>query len=901
MVLTVGLARGQNSKIRYADELFARSEYLKAIDWYEAGLKKNPQGEDRNTKAMQRLVRACLATRKYDKAEYWLGQLNTELGLDPAWYFHYGQVLLTNGKPEEARKWFYAYGAEGGKSSLANGFMELIDELQKRDPLRENISVETLPFNAKYTDFGPQWYQEGLIFTSGRREVRKGVMRRSAETGTPLLDIYYVKEDESWSKPKPLIRSGKHKQHKGPGTFDPEGEVLYLNQSQRQVRWGKKSKGPELGIYTTQAKGKKWTKPQAIPFPDTDADYLHPSVSADGKWLYFAANLPGGAGGFDLYRCAVQSEGYGQPEWLGPSINTPFDELYPFAHGSDRLYFASYGHPGYGGLDLFESRMSGESWSTPVNMGMPLNSRWDDFSLVLDPGRKSGFFASNRTDQNFNDDLFQCWVELEEFEDCPEATLVPLCYKYSEEGTEDELPYQLIYSWSFGDGTSALGAKARHCYETYGDYIVELSVIDSTTGEPIFSQARYQLSIPPPTGPAIQITDETLAAGELHFSAASTTLPGYSLEGYYWDWGSGFQAGGPEEVATFTGPGEHTVKLGIVAFDPLQLEEKRFCVSKTFTLDSEVVEEVVSVPGKDPSIIQFSLVPLKQPEFRIQLGTSAQRVSLEHPVFKGLVNVYEVEDNGVFRYFVGGFSDKDSALVAVQQFRKLGFPKAVAMTFVNSEIQNSQNFRKNWLPEVEPELQPKPDWTVLKWQNIVSRETVLQEQIRLKRLDSLLSSVNKARYQPFADPDRYYPTDYNLNLFNRTNPLDKGKDFRLISFRELAERKATILFKDIYYARGAYQVPAEAYQELFRITRFLMENPEMQVEVIGHTDGVEPSGDRMAKRRASGAAQFLVLSGCNAANIRVTSGNSQFPLIFSPSPKDQSLNRRVEFRIIPRN
>ena len=887
----------QNSKIKRGHALFAGSEFEKAIEWYEAGLKK-----ERDTQAMKNLVTACIANRKYEKAEYWFSQLTTELGLEPQYYFYYGQTLMTNGKPEEARKWFAAYGSEGGDLALANGFVALIDEMERVAPDVSSASVEALPFNSDYTDFGATVYGDGVVFASERWNFSRGTMHKSRETETPLLNLYYVEQGEkedSWSKPKPMDRRINTTLHEGPAAFSPDGSRMYLNRSNRISLLGKSPEGPVLGLYVSEMGKKKWEKPELIDFPNKEADYLHPAVSPDGKWLYFAANLPGGEGGYDLYKCAIRENDFGDPVHLGPQVNSPFDELFPHVQ-EGRLYFASNGHPGYGGLDLFVARQDGEQWAGPRNMGQPVNSQWDDFSLSLNEDCTEGFLASNRGEKNLNDDLYQCWLKEVEFEQCPPEAASPLCYKYVEKGTQEDLPYQLIYEWSFGDGETARGVTARHCYQSYGTYLVTLTAIDSLTGEPLFSQAHYRLNVAPPAGPVITLADEMEKEGNLVFNAQETTLPGYNIEGYYWDFGAGFQQGGAIVEETFTHPGKITVKLGIVAFNEKKMREERFCVSKDFNIGGEVGSQVANAVNPDTGqvAIEFSVVQLKRPEFRIQLGTSTERVALDDPVFQGMRNIVEVEEDGIFRYFYDSYENQDSALSDIIRYRKAGFPRAVAMTFAEGQLKSPRIFRENWLPDREVALVPKPNKTLLKWKDMVSSEVLIEDLVDLKKIDSLVASPNKNRYLSFQDPSKFFPLDFNLNLYNRTDPLKKDREFKLASLAGISDKQVPVVFKEIYFESGTYSVPSGAWQELFRITRFLLENPQFKIEIIGHTDGVEVSGLRMALRRASSVAQFLVLSGCRASSVKLRSVGARFPLVPNSSERNKKLNRRVEFRIL---
>lgn len=886
-------AMGQNGKLKRGNALFERGEYEQSIEWYAAGLKK-----DKDEASMKRMITACMANRKYELAEQWLAELTTDLGLDPKYYFYYGQVLLTNGKPEEARKWFFAYGSEGGDQEIADGYIALIDQTLRSAPDLSKSSVEPVPFNSPFTEFGAQWYGDGIAFASERRNFSKGLRHRSLETETPLLNLYTVEQinEATWTKPKPLERSLNSTQHEGPAVFSPDGNRMYLNRSQKIPRGGKESGGPALGLYTSDLVKGKWSKPAPLTFSDASATYLHPAISPDGKWLFFAADLAGGEGGFDLYKAALLENGVGNPISLGSAVNTPFDEFFPVFHESGRLFFATTGHPGYGGLDLFETRPSGNHWTTPRNLDQPLNSQWDDFHLLLNAERTEGFLATNRTGKNLNDDLFKCWIQQIEFDECPPEASTPLCYRYEEKGTGEALPYQLIYEWSFGDGNIARGVTAQHCYQDYGSYQITLTAIDSLTGEPLFSQAHYQLQVEPPSGAIITLGDNQPGAGTVRFHARNTSLPGYTIEGYYWDVGAGFQPGGVESEGSFEVPGTAEVKLGIVAFNEQELVEERFCVSKEFELGTDEPVTQAVQPEQGQVVLEFSVVELRKPEFRIQLGTSTERVALDDPVFKDLDGVIEVVDNGLYRYYYDVYGTRNDALKKISDYRGMGFTRAVVMTFEEQELKSPRIFRENWLPDREVVVM-KPEKTLLRWKNVNDNQVMLEEQVELAKMDSLLRTPHRRRYLPFQEPDYFFPLDFNLNRFNRTDPLKKSGNFRLASLSQIANNQIPVYFNNLFYEPDAYRVPTGAWQEIFRITRFLLENPWLSIEVIGHTDGIELGGNRTALRRASEVAQFLVLSGCPVSSVKLSSAGATLPLTAPVDKPSMALNRRVSFRI----
>src|SRR5690606_30884883 len=133
---------------------------------------------------------------------------------------------------------------------------------------------------------------------------------------------------------------------------------------------------------------------------------MHPSLSPDGMKLFFSSNMPGGYGGRDIYMSEKQGDTWSKPVNLGPEINSEKDEAFPFFHESGVLFFASEGHSGYGGLDLFMLDLSTRTWGKVINLGKPFNTPQDDFGMIVNTEGTSGYFSSNRDGGMGKDDIY---------------------------------------------------------------------------------------------------------------------------------------------------------------------------------------------------------------------------------------------------------------------------------------------------------------------------------------------------------------------------------------------------------------------------------------------------------------------------------------------------------------
>ena len=276
-------------------------------------------------------------------------------------------------------------------------------------------------FNSRRADYAPMFLDKRMeyFYYTSTNEKSTGELR-SEITGTKKGDIFFSKKDEkgNWSRPE-VVDGGLNTEHdEGAPAFSPDGTTMYLARAVRQD-WP-----TTVEIYTSSRSEAKWGAPQKFEITaDTLSNYTDPFVSPDGQWLYFASDMPGGQGGTDLWRINLKDK-HGTLENLGPQINTKGNERFPNMRTDSLLYFASDGHPGMGGLDLFVAKMQPrdkedkyimDRWAIE-NMGVPMNSSADDFGITFGEG-ESGYFSSNRGDARGYDHIFsfvkpdlQIWI-----------------------------------------------------------------------------------------------------------------------------------------------------------------------------------------------------------------------------------------------------------------------------------------------------------------------------------------------------------------------------------------------------------------------------------------------------------------------------------------------------------
>ncbi len=262
--------------------------------------------------------------------------------------------------------------------------------------------------NTATQEYSPAFYENGLVFVSSNALAADKVA--DERTGKPTTSILWAKRGKDGQLQKPVLFAADltSKYYDGPLTFDARAERVWLTRS--NTHYGRPEPAADgkvkLKIYAAERKGNEWSKPKELLFNNSDYDCAHPSISMDGQRLYFASNRPRGFGGMDLYVCLWQNGKWSDPINMGPKVNTAKNEMFPFIHADGTLFFASNGYAGLGGLDLFYTRMSDTGWIHPQNLGAPVNSKMDDFGLIVDVDKKNGYFSSNRAGGKGDDDIY---------------------------------------------------------------------------------------------------------------------------------------------------------------------------------------------------------------------------------------------------------------------------------------------------------------------------------------------------------------------------------------------------------------------------------------------------------------------------------------------------------------
>lgn len=390
-----------------ANTYFERAFYSDAIPLYEQIVSTN-----RSKQVLQNLADAYYRTYDLHSAARWYKTLTSRFDntVDASYYFKLNQSLKAIGKYEEAETALQQYYQQLGDSVSIDKAKRENLYLRSIKSIGERFTIQNLPLNTPASEFGAIQIDSNLIYTAAAKN-NSALKRRYRWNNQNYLDIYLhpidkISESDFFSQNIP--GEVNTKMHEGTFAITKDRKTLYFTRN--NFIKGKKGtddkKVSNLKIYKAERINGKWSNITELPFNSDSFSTAHPALNENGTKLYFASDRPGGFGSFDLYSVAIISDtSYGNPVNLGSLINTDKKEQFPFLDTQNNLYFASNGHPGFGLLDIFVSKYESGKHQAPDNIGLPVNSGYDDFSISFQTPQE-GYFSSNRPAGKGSDDIY---------------------------------------------------------------------------------------------------------------------------------------------------------------------------------------------------------------------------------------------------------------------------------------------------------------------------------------------------------------------------------------------------------------------------------------------------------------------------------------------------------------
>ncbi len=560
---------------------------------------------------------------------------------------------------------------------------------------QESYVVTAVDLNPLGQDYAPVLTDSTVVMCSLRE--RDGMVSyRAADTEDPFSDLYsFTWDGERASSPRLFSEVLSTPLNDGPAAFSMGGTTICFTRNQSSPKGRAKKEDDQLGLFFSALIDGQWTAPVAFDYNSGAFNMMHPAMSADGKHLYFASDMPGGEGGTDLYFCELQATGWSIPVNLGPTVNSEANELFPTITANGKLYFSSNREGGLGKLDIYSAPVTGKKWGRPEALPVPMNSPGNDIGYASFATDRTGFFSSDREG---SDRIYHFRKVVPLFTECGEQQDNNYCYQFKEPGHLDLGDLPVHYRWDMGDSTRIEGPDAQHCYKGPGRYAVQLDLIDNASNAVFFNQASYELLIDDVHQPYITCVDSLRSGQKELIDALHTYLPGMSTEEYHWDFGDGDFGTGRETRHNWSAPGEYTVRLAVLGLETSTGQVKARCVTKTVNvikrfedvLDQPVASSYQDAAGKTHDF-NFQSLPFDQfalsvqqnedVRFSVELFASKDRISLDDPRFAEIRKFYPVYERydparGTYTYSVGQSKDLAGMYEVFQKVLELKFMDA---------------------------------------------------------------------------------------------------------------------------------------------------------------------------------------------------------------------------------
>ena len=392
LVFSIGFS--QNKKTEEADALYDGYQYMDAIEAYLKLIEEN----EADSQVYKNLADSYYNVFNIEEASTWYKKA-LEVSEDGDLYYRYAQVLKSKGDYEMANKQMDIFAELMPNDPRAISHLANPNYIPKLADVSKAFNIEKTTINDDVqSDFGATLSNDNILyFVSSRMSIDK----KDKSNNQPYLDIYKSTRNEDGSLSEPIAVSELNTHyHDGPLTISADGKTMYFSRDGHSEGTYKKLKKKRLkiaqqGLYKATLINGKWSNIKALPINSNEYTVTHPSLSKDGKTLYFASNMEGGLGDTDIWKISINGETYGKPVNLGAYVNSAGKEGFPFVSDDDILYFSSMGKIGIGGLDIFKFNLN--SNEEALNLGSSINTNKDDFAFSLNKNLNVGYFTSNRS------------------------------------------------------------------------------------------------------------------------------------------------------------------------------------------------------------------------------------------------------------------------------------------------------------------------------------------------------------------------------------------------------------------------------------------------------------------------------------------------------------------------
>jgi len=854
-----------------------------AIPYYEEASKEG-KPKDKEA-ALNQLANCYRIIGEFELAEKTFTKILKNKKTPPESYLNYGLALKASAKYSEAIAAFDKYKSKNpADSANANRMIKScvmaqswLDETVKYDvKLVDKISAES-------PDFAAVYYKNGIVFSSTREDSKKPLINFSGTNTDAALDYYFTDISVPVDSIKSPVPFGNINTiyHEGPATFTKDFSRIYTTKTVASGKSMAAKRLKTLQIYTSEKDSAGNWKEAVSAFPFNSSSYSigHPSISPDGKRIYFMSDMPGGLGGTDIYYSDLSTNGeWGKPVNIGTPVNTKGNELFPFISDENTLYFSSNMHPGMGKLDIFSSNLTDGSWSEPENLRTPINSIGDDFAFVKQNGFKRGFLSSDRFNGKGADDV----------------------YSFIETG-----PIQLKFQ----------GTNVAVLDQTLYDGIIYKLVNDSTKEERLLTSINGFYEVVLDTN-----VSYTLTARKDGFKHARIGLIRHITENNH-------------HLNMEIKPLDKPVKVGgrLISLDSTQMKALDFIRSSTVYLlknENEMMRQAIGdssdyffdvelTKGKNYRLVDDAVTSIKENIAQKNDTVIQDSNSVFYSIRGNVICEGKPVDNAQISFVVNNIEEKNTSTTSIGEFefsqiKSTSKFQLIASKFGYDSVVTGIDFSLN--PYDSSKV-----FTILMYEkNRIHVSGVVKSK------DSVVAQAQLDVYSNIEETKTHFTNDegkfnfsvnpdgeYNMTV-NKKGFLPAKTDLPINDLNDSMELKLDIQLDslkmnqvmtiNIYYEFDKSDIKRESELELDKFVEFMKINPSVSIEISAHTDerGSDSYNLNLSKERAKKVMNYLVTEGRIKKDRIISNGYGENRPIVKNAQNDEEhqKNRRTEVKII---
>lgn len=394
-----GFTFGQEKTLQKADEKFGNFAYVDAREIYLDVAKSGYESED----LYKKLGNSYYFNNELPNALEWYEALyKYQKKLDKDYLFRYAMALKSVERYTEADSILKI------NWPIKNSTDSYLDKIKQNE---NKFTIKKASVNDGSSNFAPAFYNSKIVFASDRTN-EKSDEKIHKWNNKPFSNLYSVglkRDNELDTKVETFSGTINSPYHESSAVFTKDGKTMYFTRNNfNNNEYKESTTGVNMiKVYKSIKKGENWSAPEELPFNSDNYSVAHPALNKTEDKLYFSSDMEGSLGNSDLFYVEINEDGsYGTPTNLGAKINTTARETFPFIDDENKLFFASDGHLGLGGLDVFVTEIENENFNNEIiNLSRPVNSPQDDFAFIIDTDQ-TGFYSSNRGEKNGNDNIY---------------------------------------------------------------------------------------------------------------------------------------------------------------------------------------------------------------------------------------------------------------------------------------------------------------------------------------------------------------------------------------------------------------------------------------------------------------------------------------------------------------